>query len=126
MKRKEMLVNGMLISSFLLFWSIFFSFYSFGEIRGVSMEPYLHGGNIILYQHEGFDRSNIAVGTVIVYQYNATYVICHRVIIKHDRPVCYEVQGDNCQYSDGVYVHPEDVIGILVYVWRCETWMNGL
>jgi signal peptidase I len=121
MKRAELLVYGMLISSIFLVHFLFFSVYNFGETVGVSMEPYLHTGNIILYQHEGFDRSNIAVGTVIVYQYNATYIICHRVIIRHNQPgklVCYEVQGDNCQYSDGVYVHPEDVIGILVYVWR--------
>jgi len=118
MKRAELLVYGMMISSIFLAHFLFFSFYSFGESRGVSMEPYLHTGNIILYQREGFDRSNIAVGTVIIYQYNATYVICHRVIIRHSMPVCYEVQGDNCQYEDDVYVHPEDVIGVLVWVWR--------
>ena len=82
------------------------------------MEPNIHDGAIILAQISSFNASDLSVGTVILYQYNATLTIGHRIIIRHNSPVCYEVQGDNCQYEDDVYVHPEDVIGVLVWVLR--------
>jgi len=94
----------------------FFSTYRIFIGQGMSMEPNIHDGAIILAQINGFNANDFSVGTIILYRYNATLNIGHRIIIRHSNPVCYEVKGDNNPFPDDVYVWPKDVLAVLVLI----------
>lgn len=63
-------------------------------VKGRSMEPILHTGDIVFLRHPPPD--GIRVGDVVVYSRGGGFVI-HRVvkIYKHGNTWCYVVWGDN-------------------------------
>ncbi len=70
------------------------SFEHLAVVRGHSMEPLLHTGDIVLLEKK--DPADIAVGDIVVYRWGSTYVI-HRVayVYRYAGRWCYVVWGDN-------------------------------
>ena len=68
-------------------------------VRGRSMEPILHTGDIVFLVHK--DPESIKVGDVVVYREGATFII-HRVVYKYRYADtwCYVVWGDNNPIPD--------------------------
>ncbi|MEB3759671.1 MAG: signal peptidase I [Desulfurococcales archaeon] len=68
-------------------------------VEGISMEPLLHTGDVVLIKKEAPDQIN--VGDIVVYSSGTKYII-HRVIEikKIDGKYCYVVKGDNNPMPD--------------------------
>ncbi|MCE4609476.1 MAG: signal peptidase I [Desulfurococcales archaeon] len=68
-------------------------------VEGISMEPLLHTGDVVLIKKEAPDQIN--VGDIVVYSSGTKYII-HRVIeIRQiDGKYCYVVKGDNNPMPD--------------------------
>jgi len=90
----------------------------FMAIFGVSMEPELHAGNLILIDE--VSPSDVEVGDIIVFSipsavreyYNYPPVIAHRVIEvrSSERGVTFRTKGDNTG-EDPFTVRPQDLLG---------------
>jgi signal peptidase I len=80
------------------------------------MEPNIHDGAFVLVQIRGFNASALSVGTVIVYRYNATLNVDHRIIGIFVDPVRYLVKGDNNTTPDPYEVWPKDILAVLVLI----------
>lgn len=76
-------------------------------IRGNSMEPLYHTGDLVILRHE----TMASVGDVFAYYYPEIGTVIHRIVdIQGDR---YIFQGDNNDWLDGYHPTREDFIGKL-------------
>ncbi len=92
--------TGLIIIIFILLIYVFVS----GHVRlaiveGISMEPLLHTGDVVIIIPQKPDE--IHPGDIVVYTTGQKYII-HRVIEikKLDGEYCYIVKGDNNPYPD--------------------------
>lgn len=93
-----------------VFWYLFAPMGMGGQaayviIRGNSMEPLYHTGDLVILRHE----TRAKVGDVFAYHYPEIGTVIHRIVdIQGDR---YMFQGDNNDWLDGYHPTREDFIG---------------
>ncbi|MCC6237866.1 MAG: S24/S26 family peptidase [Dehalococcoidia bacterium] len=85
--------------------------YSYVIVHGNSMEPHLHGGDIVLLRRERV----YGIGEVVAYRDPMLGPVLHRIDARHgDR---FVLRGDNRERVDAYTPLPEDVLGREAAVW---------
>lgn len=86
--------------------------YQISVTYGISMMPTVPPNAVVLIQTGMFDPAHIANGTIIVYKYNETLYIQHRIVEVHYN--YYICKGDNNHDIDHFPVLPEEVYAIYI------------
>jgi len=86
-------------------------------VKGGSMEPTLHDGDLVLIQ--GVSVEEVQVGDIVAFFKPGGHseIIIHRVIdkVEVDGQVLLETKGDNNSFPDKDLVGPEDLLGRMIY-----------
>jgi len=78
---------------------------TFVTVTGSSMEPGLHGGDLVLAR----ERDSYVTGDVVVYRHPDLGLVIHRVIGRDG--AAYVLQGDNNAFIDGEQPLARDIAG---------------
>lgn len=79
---------------------------SYIVVSGVSMEPTMHTGDVVVvHRHDEYE-----VGDVIAYRIDDDDVVIHR-IVGGNATDGFVTQGDNRQHVDGWHPRPEEILG---------------
>jgi len=104
--------GGASVALLILFWPASLGGdVSYVVVRGVSMEPTLHPGELaVLRTHDGYTPGDVVAYRVPEDEFGAGAVIIHR-IVGGDAEDGFVVQGDNKEGPDRWLPKPENIVG---------------